>query len=521
MAKRINLEAWHGRCLFLLFAWAASALGSARPWAVALTTGLAVLTYVVGRLERGWTRHGSRMDGVGLGLSILTAFTFLQLVPLPAGLVELLSPRAFELHDTAWAGLGVAHRGGWFPLSLDPPGTALAGLAMLAVTFTYLTARYRLRVHGGRAVLGPLVAAGAVVAVVFFLHQLAGWNKVYDEYLPRYVGLDPLPAPFLNANHLAGALGFFAALSFGLALSTVDRYRRLTLVLAGAITGGGCLLTLSRGGILAFVAGQVVFLVLRLASRRVGHSAPRRTAQAMTPPEGVAAKPTEGEATAERAAAGAAEEHRQTHLAWASLGVLLAVSAGSYVAYDAIVAEFEGGDASKWELARDALVMTGDHPLTGIGRGAYVAASAPYASTPDAATYTHPENFAAQYLAEWGVPLGGLAVLGLLFVLGRAVLRPPLKPHNAAAIAAVFALLLQNTVDFGLELLGLALPFVAALAVVRETGAVGDGRQVRRSSHPRVRLPGFAWLFPAAATATALALLYPWAAEHSLEVESD
>ena len=527
MAKRIDLEAWHGRTLFLLFAWAALALGSARPWAVAVTAGLALLAYVVGRIERGWTRHGSRLDGVGLALIVLTAFTFLQILPLPAGLVAFLSPRAFEIHDAAWTALGVDHRGGWFPLSLDPPSTALAGLAMLAVTFTYLTVRFRLRLHGGRAALNPLVAAGAVVATVFFLHQLAGWNKVYDEYTPRYVNVVPVPAPFLNANHLAGALGFFATLSFGLALSTVDRYRRLTLILAGAMTGGGCLLTLSRGGILAFVAGQIVFVVLRLAGRRPGHLAPRpSTPSALAPPEGVAAKP---EPTSQDAAPGPTgtspspkpEESRPTHLAWASLGGLLAVTAGSYVAYDAIVSEFREGDASKWELARDAFVMAADHPWTGIGRGAYAAASAPYAVESDAATYTHPENFVAQYVAEWGIPLGVLAVVGLLFVLGRAVLRPPVKPHNAAAIAAVFALLLQNTVDFGLELLGLALPFVATLAVVREAGAVGDERQVRHPSHPRLRLPGFAWLFPAAGTVLVLALLYPWAAANELQVETD
>jgi tetratricopeptide (TPR) repeat protein len=531
VGKRINLEAWHGRSLFLLFAWAALALGSARPWAIAVTTGLALLAYVVGRAERGWTRHGSRLDGIGLALVALTSFTFLQLVPLPAGLVAALSPRAFELHDAAWTALGTAHRGGWFPLSLDPPATALAALALLAVTFTYLTVRFRLRLHGGRAVLNPLVAAGAVVAVVFFLHQLAGWDKVYDEYAPRYVGLVPLPAPFLNANHLAGALGFFAALSFGLALSTVDRYRRLTLILAGAITGGGCLLTLSRGGILAFVAGQVLFLVLRLANRGERRRKHHRSTSSSAPPEPdvePAAPDAAATATATDTATATAasttskhDEPRQTHLAWATLGVLLAVTAGSYVAYDAIVGEFEGGDTSKWELARDAFAIAGDHPWTGIGRGAYLAASPPYASANDASTFTHPENFVAQYLAEWGVPLGGLAVLGLLFVLGRAVLRPPLKPHNAAAIAAVFALLLQNTVDFGLELLGLALPFIAALAVVREVGAVGDGRQVRRPSHPRVRLPAVSWMLPVAGTVVALALLYPWAAANELEVESD
>jgi tetratricopeptide (TPR) repeat protein len=520
--RRINLEAWHGRSLFVLFAWAALALGSARPFAVAVSAGLAAIAFTIGRIERGVARHGARMDGIGLVLVALTALTFLQIVPLPPAVAQFLSPQAFALHDGAQAPLGTAHRDVWTPLSVDPPATALAAIAMLAVCLTYLTVRYRLRSHGGRSVLNPIVAAGALVAIVFFLHRLAGWTKVYDEYIPRYVGVDPLPAPFLNANHLAGALGFAATLAFGLALSSVDRFRRLTLIAAGAMTGGACLLTLSRGGILAFVAGQLVFLLLRFASRRGESATQRAKEQEAEEPE---EEPEKDAVERAKEAAGGGRrsrpEARHMHLAWASLGGLLAVTAGSYVAYDAIVREFEGGSSDKWEIARDAMTMTTDYPLAGIGRGAFMAAYPPYQTQDDTATYTHPENIIPQYLVEWGLPLGGLALLGLAFVLGRAVLRPPLKSHNAAAIAGVFALLLQNTVDFGLELLGLALPFVAALAVVREAGAVGDREKTRKPSHPRLRIPGPAWMAGIAGVIVALALLYPWASANELEAESD
>ena len=519
MLGRINLEAWHGRSLFVLFAWSALALGSARPFAVATSAALALVAYTVGRIERGWLRHGARMDGVGIVLLVLTAFTFLQLVPLPPAVVELLSPRAFALHDAAWTPLGVTHREEWFSLSVDAPATALAAIAMLTVTFTYLTVRYRLRAHGGRSVLNPLVAAGATVALVFFLHRLAGWTKVYDEYVPRYVATDLLPAPFLNANHLAAALGFAATLAFGLALTSIDRFRRLTLVVAGAATGGACLLTLSRGGILAFIAGQALFLLLRFASRRSETARSNEEKDAAKPSEEPA--PDERSANETRGRRRSSSEARASHLAWASLGGLLAITAGSYVAYDAILSEFEHGDSSKWEIARDAMSMTADYPLTGIGRGAFLAAYPPYQTQVDTATYTHPENVIPQYLVEWGLPLGGLALLGLVFVLGRAVLRPPIKAHNAAAVAAAFAVLLQNTVDFSLELLGLALPFIAVLAVVREAGAVGDRERVRKPSHPRLRIPGPAWLAAIGGSIVVLSLLYPWASANELEAESD
>ena len=209
------------------------------------------------------------MDGVGLVLIALTAFTFLQIVPLPPSFVQFFSPQAFALHDAALIPLGEAHRDGWFPLSVDPTATALAAIAMTAVTFTYLTVRQRLRAHGGRAVLHPLVGAGALVAVVFFLHRLAGWTKAYDEYVPLYVSGTALSAPFLNANHLAGALGFAAALAFGLApvlrraVPSADpdrrgRHHRRRLLHA------------FRGGILAFAAGRVLFLVLRFTARNRG-----------------------------------------------------------------------------------------------------------------------------------------------------------------------------------------------------------------------------------------------------------
>ncbi|MDI7266989.1 MAG: O-antigen ligase family protein [Myxococcota bacterium] len=512
-----SITVQHGRALFVLFAVAALALGGARPLAVAAVTALAAAVFVMGVLDRGIRRPAPRMDGISIALLVLTGLTFLQAVPLPPWLVETISPRASDIHDGAWAALGVAHRGGWRPLSLDPPATVAAGLAMLAVTLTYLTVRYRLRAHGGRGILEAVVAAGSAVAIVFLLHRLAGWTKVYDEYAPRYVAGDWIPAPFVNANHLAGALGMTAVLAFGLAMSSPDRFRRLTMISAGAVTGGACLLTLSRGGIIAFVAAVAMFVALRAAGgKNRGGTAGAADSDAVEAGR-EAERPRRSSSTTNlpgRRAGG-------RELGWALLGLLLALSAGSYVAYDAIVREFAAGDASKLDLPREAIPMAADHPWTGVGRGAYAAAYPAYQKQPDTVTYTHPENLPAQFAAEWGLVFGGAALLGLLFVLGRAVVRPPAESHNCGAVAAAFGLLLQNQVDFGLELLGLALPFVAVLAVVREVGAVGDRERVRRPSGGRFRPPGRTAFVGPVAAAVLLAFAYPWAAEHGIEVETD
>ncbi len=205
------------------------------------------------------------------------------------------------------------------------------------------------------------------------------------------------------------------------------------------------LLTLSRGGILCFVAGQLLFIGLRLWQRAYA-----------------AAKAGSG------ARAGAGRQRpRLGGREIAALPIVLAIglASGAYVAMRAIVDEFVSGDASKFDIWIDALPMLGDYALTGSGRGTFQMAYTAYQALPDDATYVYPENFLANWVGEWGAPAGGGLVLALIVVLVVGLLRPPSRARNAGSLAAVFALLVQNFADFGLELLGVLLPFLVCLGV--------------------------------------------------------
>src|SRR6185295_5273477 len=107
-------------------------IGGGPPWAQVVSVALAFGAAALFLIARGFTARTVPFAAVAaLGVAI-TAF---QLVPLPAALVRLLSPRALELRTEAAGGLAP-----WFlPLTVDVPATliestkAMALLALLLV----------------------------------------------------------------------------------------------------------------------------------------------------------------------------------------------------------------------------------------------------------------------------------------------------------------------------------------------------------------------------------------------------
>jgi len=412
---------------------------------------LAAVVFCLECFQSGFRGQKRTLDVLDWAVLALVLFTAFQLLPLPSGLVKLLSPHAHEVRASLFDAAVKGSVPAFMPLTLDAAGTILGLMKLMAASLAFLAVRHRVRSEGSKDVLGCVVVSGLIVAAVSLVHRLTGWDRVYDFYEPLYVHADPLPAPFLNANHLAGALGLAAAVTIGLALDEKDRFKRLSLLAAAGFTGGAVLLTLSRGGILCFVAGQVLFIVLRLWHRV---SRKRRSKRSV--------------ATSRR------------ELAALPLALALAVASGSYVALRAIILEFVEGDASKLQIWLDALPMVKDYWLTGSGRGTFQMAYTGYQALPNTVTFVYPENFLANWLGEWGVIGGGMFLLALIAILVVGLLRPPRRARNAGALAALFALLIQNFADFGLELPGVLLPFAVCLSVESVRLEMSLGRQKGR-----------------------------------------
>lgn len=407
-------------------------------------------------------RSTVRVDLASALLMGLAVFTAIQMVPLPSGLVELISPQAFEIRSGAMRPLGEPIPA-LMPLTLDVPLTAMELAKLLFYCAVYFAAAAWTRRHGTDLILGLVVAAGVAAAFVFLAHKILMLQEIYGFYDPihaRHSG-ERVSAPLLNENHMAALLGLSAAVAVGMAVSARERSRRILMVLIAGLLGGSLLLTLSRGGIAAFVMGQLLFIAMRVINRAMGKR----------------------------------DEESRSQLAWLPLGLAVSLALGFFVAQDAILGEFIGGDHRKIEMLSEGLPLIKDFPATGVGRGAFWVGFSMVSDWDSIVTFTHAENAVVQVLADWGVVAGGIALLGFGFIGARRLVRPPARTKIAAAIAALAAFGAHNLVDFNMEVPGVAVLAVALLGAIcgsepRNTPSVGtrsggdgaSGRVLSRAS---------------------------------------
>ena len=254
---------------------------------------------------------------------------------------------------------------------------------------------------------------------------------------------------------------------------------------AAVVLGVALVLTASRGGVAAAVAGLLAVGVLTLTGR-----------------------------VRSRVAVGLA----------ASVGVFVAymawLGAGALAARVAVLAQEPFGDL-RWGVWRAAFRVVAEAPVLGVGLGTFQDAIIAYRPTglSDRFYVDYAHNDYLQLLTETGVLglliLGWAAVVWLGFVVGRwrdrqDVLVRGLVMGGSGAVAAVSV---HSAVDFGLHMPANALLFVAVLAVLpavvtlraHRTGLQVDLREWRRDLglRPRVAL-GILTAVVVAATALTL-----------------
>jgi tetratricopeptide (TPR) repeat protein len=227
---------------------------------------------------------------------------------------------------------------------------------------------------------------------------------------------------------------------------------------------GGAAATLSRGAVLAMAAGAALFVALRVLARR---------------------------SDLERS-------KRPILIGLLNLGVLgagaLALGAGQ------LVERFKADDVStdvRLRLWRDSLHVLRAHPI-GIGRGAFDRVFPVYRTLamPYPLRFAFVECEPLQLLIDCGWLFGAvlLAAAGLVtFLIIRLGRRDKIE---AALVSGAFAVVVHNCVDFGLETLGVLLPFAMVLGTILGRIHEPNGRTAVRS--------GARWAVVAAAMATGL-----------------
>jgi O-antigen ligase len=441
--------------LFLaLLVWAPFPLGSNRPWAwTILEAGLflAAALWTVGWMQR---RHGSlhlvraaRPAFVLLGLWL--AWLALQCIPLPPGLVRLLSPQAAAVHALAEP----YRQGAWITLSVDPNASLVFWLKSCAwAAAFFLTLALAHTRERAQLIALTLVLSGLAQAVYGGLMHMAGANVeifgtvVYHSWQAS--------GGFVNRNHLAGFLEITLAMGIGLMVGSLREtgqrsWRQfwrdmaalllsprapLRLILVAIVIG--LVMTRSRMGNLAFftsllVAGGVALVLSRHATR-------------------------------------------STVILIASLIAIDVLIVGSWFGVDRTMQRIGQTTvrdvADRGDPTRAALRLAADYPVFGAGGGTFYTAFPRYRGPEIRGYFDFAHNDYIQFAAETG--LVGLALAGslpvfagVLAILALARRRDPLARGFAfAVLMGVVSLGIHSTVDFNLQIPANALAFMVLIA---------------------------------------------------------
>jgi O-antigen ligase len=440
MSERIEKALVIGLMLAIVF----SALlhGVVEAWSAALFEGLAVTLFLLWGIKFFLEKKGNiQVPKVTLPIAALIGFAGLQSLAITneLGYRQSLS---VNVEATRKALLMV---------------TLVFGLGILAATFFADHQRLRL-------VSRFLIIYGALLAG-FALIQYFTWNGAFYWLRPAAQEAQ-VAGPFVNHAHFAGYMEMLIPIPIGLLMTrALGLEFKLLCAFAAALMGIALILSLSRGGIIGFLAGM---LFLAIAGGRLF----QRFAQPV----------------------GYEDSSLRSHLwPWLPrvgmvLGLVLIIGLGViWVGADPVIDRLgEEGIVNQNAAAKtvftgrtgiwkDTLSMIEANPLFGVGLGAYETAYPRYSTQTHSLIVAQSHNDYLQILADCGI-VGGLIALWFLAVLFQTMRQsfqtsdPLLSGLALGCSAGIVSLLIHSLFDFNLQLPSNALLFVMLLALIAQIG---------------------------------------------------
>lgn len=399
------------------------------------------LAFFIGALSFFLAGGGRKTNFLILIFVPFLLWLLIQLIPLPAALIQLIDARRWEAFSGISQIMGIKE-------------------SFLTITYVpYLTFK-ELLVHTTgffiALVLYKHLDKRRLMFLLYFIIALALIESLYGiyQFVMKYPGVlwervhfaETARGTFINRNHYAGFLeltAFFAIaymlsmgrweerLSLRNLLSSEHIHRQAVLLFISATILTALLLSLSRGGIVSFIGGLVLFftlmgLRLRLYRRR---------------------------------------EENGKYEYFLLFALSLAVVAMSWASIGYLQSRFArvGEDAqSRVSVWIDTLKGIGEHPLLGTGGGTFKYAYYMYKdSNRENLVYEHAHNDYLEYAVETGIP-GALLFFAPFFIflfLGvRGLMRMSLRRHSLeffvllACISGIFSILIHSLFDFNLQI---------------------------------------------------------------------
>jgi tetratricopeptide (TPR) repeat protein len=452
-------------------------IGSVEEWAVfvfeAATIGL-FLVYLGGEIG-GRKKRLTKDDPLApalaclplffkILLAVFSAVSFLQVVPLPADVVKVLSPRAYDL----FLGLsrdGIAAPSPWLTLSLAPSATLSELVLILCYgIFGFLvlrTVRSRRQVE----IFVLVIVASALFQALYGMADTFSGSERNFGYTKKYPGC--VTGTYINRNHFAGFLEMAFPLSLGYLLVKARYFAMekglslrqkilwfgqeslqwtLLLGLVPVLLGVALVFSKSRSGI------TVLFLTIILAALAVA---------------------AWREFSDDTADSGTVAERRGQKRRFGMIIRIIFAAVLAMVAWLGVgpvierFAEMDLDREGRLVIMKNTVEMIGDFPLAGTGKGTYVDAYAIYEKVDDGLKLSYAHNDYLEFAAENGVVAGGaLAAAGIglaiwLASMWRRRRSSFAKGIGLGAMLGVTAILIHGFTDFNLQIPANAVYFTA------------------------------------------------------------
>jgi len=422
------------RILLFLLIFSPLAFGTRDPWALAIIELCCVLGVLVCIATSQEEVRFYKVPGL-LPLGLFLGWLLLQAVPLPVGLVKVISPVTYAVYQDS---LGLFGDLNWIPISLAP-GKTLAEFFRFSAYALFYWLTIQLLSDREKLKKTVLVVAGlaAGIAVYAIIETLFTNGKIYGFYSGpasnTHVG------PYVYHNHYSGFMGlvFPVVLSLYLYYRPQVRYGswrervveywsgaaghlHLLLGFAAILMGTSVFLSLSRGGIISLCLSMMCL---------IGFFSLRRGAS-----------------------------RRKRFLSIAILSILLSVS---WFGWEPIVERFDRAFTEDGELTNgrftiwnDSLGLLRDFKVTGTGLGTFEAIYPSYRTLPGQKSVGHAHNDYIELLACGGI-VGSILVAWFvadLFWITWARYRKRRDPYAQClylgAITGLLAIFFHSVVDF-------------------------------------------------------------------------
>ncbi len=458
------------RTIFILFIFilifSPLAFGSVESWSIAIMEVFSISAFCLLLLKKLVRKELFIYEVPGIvPLIFLLSYILMQLIPLPAGIIKIISPETYNLYRET---IFIDKPAAWLSISINKKATLVEFLRMASYTVFYvLTVQLLSRKYNLQKTIGIIIIYASLLSLFGIIQHFLSNNKIF-WFRELMQGGSPF-GPYTNRNHYAGLMGMLFPLILSLFLFYKPRFlkyksfrdkitgifniqRTNIYILVGfssILIGTSIFLTLSRSGIVSLCLSMIVFGMMFLAKG----SDKRRGVLIIV------------------------------------ICILIVLSVG-WFGWGPIIEKFESvrnkqGDISDMRLQiwKDSSHIIQDFPLTGTGFGSFIDIYPKYRTIKGDNIVEHAHNDFIELLSNGGL-IAFLIFAWFLFSLLYKSYKTYLKRHEMysvyifiAAVTGMISILIHGITDFNLNIgaNGLYFFFMAGLAVSAANTRVHEG----------------------------------------------